>query len=202
MPTGLRLLSRGSWPEAKRLAEILRQRDRRRGAVADRRRGGTGVGEFAVVARLSRRVGVRDRPRVAAPEPDRRGVGRRRAAGDLLLRGGTRAQTRVRRRRPARPRACRAADRRGRRRDDRARRHLRRHQPRWRATPRTSTAGRCRSPPTSRSRWPCWPCCRPICRPRCGRSCSRSPWSTTCWRSPSSPSSTPTISRPVRCFSP
>ena len=82
------------------------QGDRRRRAAAGRRGRGAGVGELAVVGRLPRGLGVRVRARVAASAPEPFGVGRRRAAGDLLLRRRARTQARVRRRRSARPRAA------------------------------------------------------------------------------------------------
>ena len=121
-----RLLTRGSWPEAKRLTEILRQE--------------TVGGVLLLVAAAAALVWANSpwsdsyramsrsshRPGVAAPAAEHRGVGRRRTVGDLLLRRRTRTQTRVRRRRPARPGAGRAADRGGRRRHGRSRRDLRR----------------------------------------------------------------------------
>ena len=90
-----------------------------------------GVGQLAVVGSLPRGVGVRVRTGVAAPAPDRLGVGGRRAAGDLLLRRRARAQARVRRGRPARSRAGR----------------------RCRSRP-PSAAWSCPPPSTSRSTWP------------------------------------------------
>ena len=72
--------------------------DRRRCAAADRRRHRAGLGELALGGRL--RVAPRPprRPVVAAPGPDARHLGRRRAAGDLLLRRRAGAQAGVRRR--------------------------------------------------------------------------------------------------------
>ena len=65
------------------------------------------------------------------------------------------------------------------------------------ARPKRCAAGRSRPRPTSRSPWPCSRWCRAICRPPCGRSCSRWRSSTTCWRSSSSRASTPRRSASV-----
>ena len=128
---GLRagLFGRGSWPEVSRIADILRARDRRRASCwsaprcsrwsGPTRRGATAYTALGEVTR---------RPGGAAPGPDPGHLGRRRAAGDLLLRRRAGAQARVRRRRPARPAAGRAAGRGRGRRHGRARADLRRDQ--------------------------------------------------------------------------
>ena len=82
--------------------------------------------------RLRRAARHPRRPGGAAPGPDPRHVGGRRAAGDLLLRRRAGAQARVRRRRPARSAAGRAAGRRRGRRHGRAGAALRAGQPRRR----------------------------------------------------------------------
>ena len=61
--------------------------------------------------------------------------------------------------------------------------------------------GRSRPRPTSLSRSRFSRSSPPICRRRCGRSCSPWPWSTTCWRSPSSPCSIPTTCNRNGCCS-
>ena len=81
-------------------------------------------------------------------------VGRRRAAGDLLLRRRAGAQARVRRRRPARPAPRGAAGRRRGRRHDRPGADLRRWSTCHRRR-RAARAGRSPPPPTSRSPSPC-----------------------------------------------
>ena len=171
MPTPLRLLTRGSWSESQRLLRDPPQGDRRRHAAAGRRRCRTGVGELAVVGRLPRGVGVRVRTGVPAPAPVRLGVGGRRAVGDLLLRRRAGTQARVRRRRPARSAPRGAADRGRHRRHDRSRPPSTSRSTWPPADPKTSTGGRSRSPPTSRSRLRCSRCCPPTCRLRCAPSC-------------------------------
>ena len=63
---------------------------------------------------------------------------------------------------------------------------------------RPGAGGRCRWPPTSRSRWRCSRWWASGCRRRCGRSCCRSRSSTTCWRSSSSRSFVHRADRPAR----
>ena len=82
---------------------------------------GAGVGQLAVVGQLPCDIGFAS-ARTLHLRLSVVGLGRRRAAGDLLLRRRPRTQARVRRRRPARPGARRAADRGGGRRDGGARR--------------------------------------------------------------------------------
>ena len=173
------------------------QPDRRHSASRDRGRCAAGrrgvsrarLGEQPLARGLRRRVRVPRRAGRAAPRPHTGPMGRRRAAGDLLLRRRPGAQTGVRRRRPAEPSPRRAARRR------RGRRHgapgagvHRGQRPRRRGT---SPAGRSRPRPTSPSPWPCSPSSAPRCPPHCARSCSPWPSSTTCSRSRSSRSSTP-----------
>ena len=183
-----RLFAPASFLESSRVAQVLRAETVRRDAAHVRRGHGAGLGELALVVDVRRRAGlvVGSAPSAPPPQPGR--VGRRRAAGDLLLRRGAGAQARVRRRRAARPAAGRpAGGRRGRRdgvagpdlpRRERGPGHLARlgdpdrdgHRVRGRRTGRDQLA------PAER---------------RCAPSCSPSPWSTTCWRSRSSRSSTP-----------
>ena len=127
---------------------------RRRPAARRRRRDRARLGQLPLGGRLR---GLRD-PEVG---PDAlhlhltpRRVGRRRPAGDLLLRRRARAQARVRRRRPARPAPGGAAGRGRGRRDGGAGAALRR----WSTSapaPARCAAGRSPPRPTSRSRSPC-----------------------------------------------
>ena len=161
--TSTRLFGRGSWTETSRIADGAPRGDRRRRPPA--RRGGRGprLGELPVGERLRDPARHPGRPGVAAPGPDARHLGRRRAAGDLLLRRGPRAQARVRRRRPARAPAGRAARRRRRRRHGGARAALRRCSTSA-GTPARCAAGRSPRRPTSRSRSPSWRSSAPTCR--------------------------------------
>ena len=188
-----RVLARGSFAEATRIAEILRKETVGGALLLRRHRHRAGLDQLPGRRLLRRAARLHRRPGSAAPGPDPGHLGRRRAAGDLLLRRRAGAQARVRRRRPARPRAAAlpilaalggvvvpaaiyVAG-----------------QPRAPATA-PCTAGRSRPRPTSRSRSRSWPSSAPTCRPRCGPSCSPWPSSTTWSRSPSSRCSTPTTS--------
>ena len=128
------LFGRGSRAETRRIGDILRQETVGGALLLVGDGGRAGLGELAVARR--RTTTLRDtvgRPGRAAPRPDPRRVGGRRAAGDLLLRRRARAQARVRRRRPAGPAPGRAAGRRRGRRDGRPGAGLRRGQRRRRA---------------------------------------------------------------------
>ncbi len=126
MPTSLRLLTRGSWSETQRFAEILRKETVGGVLLLVAAAAALTVGQLAVVGDLPRGLGVHVRPEPLHLHLSVVGVGGRRAAGDLLLRRRARAQARVRRGRPARPRPRRAADRGCRRRNGRSRRGLHR----------------------------------------------------------------------------
>ena len=119
-----RLFSRGSCPETSpRSPTSCAPRPIGGAAAHRRRRGRAGLGELAVVGVVRRPARLRGRARAPLHLDLTLGtLGRRRAAGDLLLRRRAGAQARVRRRRPARPAPGRAAGRRRGRRDGRARR--------------------------------------------------------------------------------
>ena len=117
-----RLFSRGSWPEANAISEVLR-RETVGGMLLLVAAGAALVWANSPWAPAYRAVSeFAIGPECAAPAAERRVVGGRRSAGDLLLRRRARTQARVRRGRPARPGARRPSDRCRDRRDDRARR--------------------------------------------------------------------------------
>src|ERR1700694_1600275 len=102
MPANLRLLTRGSWSESQRFAQILRKETVGGVLLLVCRGCGSAVGQFAVVGRVPRGFGVRDRTRVAASAVVGVGMGGGRSVGDLLLRRvRTGTQAGVRRRRSA-----------------------------------------------------------------------------------------------------
>ena len=189
-----RLFGRGSWPEASRIAAILRQETLGGVLLLIATAPPSSPPTSATATRPARH---RIRPRVSAPPPDTRRMGLRRPARDLLLRRRARAQARVRRRRPARPASGRSSGRRRTRRHGRAGTRLRRVQPRRvtaglghpdgdRHRLRPRRAGRDRQPPAQRAAYvPADP----------GR--RRRPAS----RSSSSPSSTPRPCTSTTCCS-
>ena len=131
-PPRPRLFGRGSWPEARRIGDLLRTETT----------GGLLLVAAAALALLwanspwraayADLSGLRVGPAALHLDLTLADLGGRRAAGDLLLRRRAGAQARVRRRRPARPAPGRAAGGRRGRRDGRARADLRRGQPRGR----------------------------------------------------------------------